>query len=129
RLLRDYGTMPLDEILGPAIGYAENGYPAVHQIGMTVAAVAELFRREWPSSAAIYLPTGAPPEPGRLFRNPDIGAPYRRVRPQAGSAAAIGTAARVRSRRSRPARRRFCPYRRRMRQARLCRSRGLVRRP
>ena len=33
RLLRDYGTMPLAEILGPAIGYAENGYPAVHQIG------------------------------------------------------------------------------------------------
>ena len=70
RLLRDYGTMPLAEILGPAIGYAENGYPAVHQIGMTVATVAELFRREWPSSAAIYLPNGAPPEPGRLFRNP-----------------------------------------------------------
>ena len=64
RLLRDYGTMPLAEILGPAIGYAENGYPAVHQIGMTVATVAELFRREWPSSAAIYLPNGAPPEPG-----------------------------------------------------------------
>ena len=43
RLLRDYGTMPLAEILGPAIGYAENGYPAVHQIGMTVAAVADCF--------------------------------------------------------------------------------------
>src|SRR3954454_6757237 len=56
RLLRDYGTMPLAEILGPAVGYAENGYPAVHQIAMTVATVAELFRREWPSSAAIYLP-------------------------------------------------------------------------
>src|SRR5690349_8526270 len=28
RLLRDHGTMPLGKILGPAIGYAENGYPA-----------------------------------------------------------------------------------------------------
>jgi gamma-glutamyltranspeptidase/glutathione hydrolase len=84
RLLRDYGTMPLAEILGPAIGYAENGYPAVHQIGMTVAAVAELFRREWPSSAAIYLPNGAPPEPGRLFHNPTLAATYRRVLAEAG---------------------------------------------
>src|ERR1700758_5371780 len=69
RLLRDYGTMPLSEILGPAIGYAENGSPAVGRIGDTIAAVAELFRREWPSSAAVYLPHGAPPAPGRLFRN------------------------------------------------------------
>src|ERR1700747_1139298 len=65
RLLRDHGTMPLAEILAPAIGYAENGYPAVHQIGMTVAAVAELFRREWPSSAAIHLPHARPPVAGR----------------------------------------------------------------
>src|SRR6516165_8820482 len=63
RLLRDYGTMPLLEILGPAIGYAEKGYPAVARIGDTVAAVAELFLREWPSSAAIYLAKGAPPRP------------------------------------------------------------------
>src|SRR6201981_932063 len=84
RLLRDYGTRPLAEILGPAIGYAENGYPAVHQIGMTVATVAELFRREWPSSAALYLPNGAPPDPGRLFRNPTLAATYRRVLAEAG---------------------------------------------
>ena len=210
RLLRDYGTMPLAEILGPAIGYAENGYPAVHQIGMTVAAVAELFRREWPSSAAIYLPNGAPPEPGRLFRNPALAAVYRRILSEAADGGREGQIERarqawyrgfvaeaidrfcrrekvldssgrshgglltgddmarweapveapltfdyrgytvakggpwsqgpvllqqlallqgLRSRRSRPARGGFCPYRRRMRQARLCRPRGLVRRP
>ena len=32
RLLRDYGTMPLAEILAPAIGYAENGYPMARRI-------------------------------------------------------------------------------------------------
>ncbi|HYZ43150.1 MAG TPA: gamma-glutamyltransferase family protein, partial [Stellaceae bacterium] len=84
RLLRDYGTMPLSEILGPAIGYAERGYPAVARIGDTVAAVAELFRREWPSSAAVYLPNGEPPAPGRLFRNPALAAAYRRVLSEAG---------------------------------------------
>jgi gamma-glutamyltranspeptidase / glutathione hydrolase len=84
RLLREYGTMSLTEILAPAIGYAENGYPAVHRIGMTVAAVAELFRREWPSSAAVYLPNGAPPQPGRLFRNAALAATYRRILSEAG---------------------------------------------
>src|SRR6201987_3002854 len=96
RLLRDYGTMPLAEILGPAIGYAENGYPAVHQIGMTVAAVAELFRREWPSSAAIYLPNGTPPEPGRLFRNPALAATYRRILSEAADGGREGQIERAR---------------------------------
>ena len=84
RLLRDYGTMPLAEILSPAIGYAEKGYPAVARIGDTVAAVAELFLREWPSSAAIYLAKGAPPAPGKLFCNPALAATYRRVLAEAG---------------------------------------------
>jgi gamma-glutamyltranspeptidase / glutathione hydrolase len=84
RLLRDYGTMPISEILGPAIGYAEKGYPAVARIGDTVATVAELFRREWPTSAAVYLPAGAPPAPGKLFRNPALAATYRRVLAEAG---------------------------------------------
>jgi gamma-glutamyltranspeptidase/glutathione hydrolase len=84
RLLRDYGTMPLAEILGPAIGYAERGYPAVGRIGDTIASVAELFRREWRTSAAVYLPNGAPPAPGRLFSNLALAATYRRVVAEAG---------------------------------------------
>ena len=97
RLLRDYGTMPLAEILGPAIGYAENGYPAVYQIGMTVATVAELFRREWPSSAAVYLQNGAPPQPGRLFRNPALAATYRRLLAEAGDGGRDGQIERARN--------------------------------
>ena len=64
RLLRDYGTMSLPEILGPAIGYAESGYPMARRISETIAVVAEMFRRDWPSSAAVYLPQGSPPAPG-----------------------------------------------------------------
>src|SRR6516164_7163954 len=84
RLLRDYGTMPLAEILGPAIGYAENGYPMSRRISETIGVVADMFRREWPSSAAVYLPNGAPPVAGRLFRNPALAAMYRRVLGEAG---------------------------------------------
>jgi gamma-glutamyltranspeptidase/glutathione hydrolase len=96
RLLHDHGTMPLADILGPAIGYAENGYPAVHQIGMTVATVAELFRREWPTSASVYLPNGAPPSAGRLFRNRTLAATYRRVLAEAGDGGRDGQIERAR---------------------------------
>jgi gamma-glutamyltranspeptidase / glutathione hydrolase len=79
RLLRDYGTLPLAELIAPALGYAEQGYPVVQRMRDTIATVAELFRREWPSSAAVYLPGGNVPVPGRLFRNPALAATYRRV--------------------------------------------------
>src|SRR3954469_7851519 len=58
RLLRDYGTMPLPELMAPALGYAEDGYPLVGRIRDTIMSVAELFRREWTTSAAVYLPDG-----------------------------------------------------------------------
>ncbi len=84
RLLRDWGSLPLGEILAPAIGYAANGYPVVPRIAATIGSVAEVFRREWPSSAAVYLPHGAPPQPGRLFRNPALAATWRRLLDEAG---------------------------------------------
>jgi len=96
RLLRDYGTMPLTEILGPVIGYAENGYPMARRISETIGVVAEMFRREWPSSAAVYLPHGAPPVPGRLFRNPALAAMYRRVLGETGDGTREGQIERAR---------------------------------
>ncbi|HLY46075.1 MAG TPA: gamma-glutamyltransferase family protein [Stellaceae bacterium] len=79
RLARDWGTLPLPELMEPALGYAENGYPLVGRIRETIGTVAELFRSEWPTSAAVYLPGGNPPPAGRLFRNPALAATYRRV--------------------------------------------------
>src|ERR1700722_17072934 len=86
RLLRDYGTLPLADILAPAISYAENGYPLAWRIPVTIGAVAEMFRRAWPTSAAVYLPNGAPPIAGALFRNKTLAATYERVLAEAASA-------------------------------------------
>jgi len=97
RLLRDWGTMPLAEILAPAIAYAENGYPVVERISETIAVMSEMFRREWPSSAAVYLPQGRPPTPGRLFRNPALAATYRRILVEAGDGAREGQIERARA--------------------------------
>src|SRR3954463_3642051 len=69
-LLRDYGTMRLADVLAPAIYYAGQGHPLVERASATIATVADLFREHWPTSAAVYLPHGAVPEPGVMFRNP-----------------------------------------------------------
>ncbi|RKT51900.1 gamma-glutamyltransferase family protein [Saccharothrix australiensis] len=71
-LLRDHGTKSLRDVLGYAIGYARDGFPLLPRVVTTIEAVADLFRGHWASSAALWLPGGAPPEPGERFRNPKL---------------------------------------------------------
>jgi gamma-glutamyltranspeptidase/glutathione hydrolase len=78
-LLRDYGTMPLAEVLAPAIFYAENGHPLVERANATIASVADLFREYWPTSAAVYLPHDSVPPACALFANKALAATYRRI--------------------------------------------------
>ncbi|MFF3258142.1 gamma-glutamyltransferase family protein [Streptomyces sp. NPDC002932] len=78
-LLRDHGTRTVAEVLRYAIGYAEDGHPPVERVGRTVESVRELFETQWPTSAAVYLPGGASPRPGELFRNPALAATWRRL--------------------------------------------------
>jgi gamma-glutamyltranspeptidase/glutathione hydrolase len=78
-LLRDHGTMSLAEVLGPAIGYARNGYPLIERVVSTIRTVEKLFVDHWQSSAAVYLPNGEVPAPGSLFTNPALAATYERV--------------------------------------------------
>jgi gamma-glutamyltranspeptidase / glutathione hydrolase len=85
-MLRDHGTMRLRDVLTPAIAFARQGYPVVPLISATIEGVRALFETEWPSSAAVYLPGGEVPEPGRLFRNPTLAAAYTRILKEAGSA-------------------------------------------
>src|SRR3954447_3017481 len=80
-LLRDFGTLSLAEVLEPAIGYAEDGYPLVPAVCSTIASMESLFRDEWPASAELYLPV---PAAGSLFRNRDLAATWRRVLDEAG---------------------------------------------
>ncbi|MBO0891103.1 MAG: gamma-glutamyltransferase family protein [Acidothermales bacterium] len=85
-LLRDHGTLRLADVLEYAIGYAEHGFPVLPRIAGTVETVADLFRDHWQSSAELWLPNGAPPEPGTMFRNPGLAATYRRVLDEATAA-------------------------------------------
>ena len=72
-LLRDYGTQSLRAVTEASVGYALSGIPVLPQIAATIGSVAELFRNEWPTSAALYL--GA----GRWLRNPVWGATLTRL--------------------------------------------------
>jgi gamma-glutamyltranspeptidase / glutathione hydrolase len=85
-LLRDYGTLSLAEVLAPAIGYAQNGHPLLERANATIATVAALFRDHWPTSAAVYLPNGAPPPAGTMFANKQLAATYLRILKEAESA-------------------------------------------
>ncbi len=76
-MLRDYGTMPLHEVLRFAIGYARDGYPVLPQIGNQIRNVEQLFRDEWTTSADVYLPILA--APGALHTNPQLAATYQRI--------------------------------------------------
>ena len=74
-LLRDYGTMTLSEVLGPAISYARDGYPVVPRITATIDTVRKLFETEWKTSADIYLPGGRATRPWYNLQKPSDG-PY-----------------------------------------------------
>jgi gamma-glutamyltranspeptidase/glutathione hydrolase len=90
-LLARYGTLPLADVLGPAIGYARDGYPLVPAAVRTIGAVRDLFAEHWPTSAAVYLPDGPGgdlPTAGARFRNPDLAATFERVLAEAHAAGA-----------------------------------------
>ncbi len=84
-LLARYGSLPLREVMGYAIGYARDGYPVVPGISAGIASVAGLFRDHWPSSAEIYLAGGVPPA-GSRFANPVLADTYERILAEAEAA-------------------------------------------
>lgn len=75
---RRFGTKPLSQLLEPAIGYAEAGFPVPPGIGRSIAHGAGKLSR-FPASAAIYLPGGTPKAEGDLLANPDLANSLRLV--------------------------------------------------
>jgi gamma-glutamyltranspeptidase / glutathione hydrolase len=86
-LLAEHGTMRPRDVLEPAIGYAEGGFPALPGVAGTVAAKQRLFAEEWPSSAEVWLADGVPASGARL-RNPALAATWRRLLAEAEAASA-----------------------------------------
>ncbi|WP_433508470.1 gamma-glutamyltransferase family protein [Pseudonocardia halophobica] len=77
RLLAEHGTWELADALEYALDLAEHGYPVVPRLAATIAAVADLFREHWPSSAERWLPGGRVPEAGATLTNPEYAGTLR----------------------------------------------------
>jgi len=80
-MLERFGTWRLADVLEFAIGFAEKGFPAIPSITRIIESVEAVFRKEWPSSAEVFLPA---PQPGTLFRSPGVAATYKRIVEEAG---------------------------------------------
>jgi gamma-glutamyltranspeptidase/glutathione hydrolase len=78
-VLRDYGTLPLAEVMRFPIHYAERGFPMLPRIVETISEVEDLLREEWPSSAELWLDHGRTPRPGVMWRNEVLAATWRRL--------------------------------------------------
>jgi gamma-glutamyltranspeptidase/glutathione hydrolase len=78
-LLRDYGTMPLREVMKYAIGYARDGFTVVPQIANAVESVSGLFSEHWHTSRGVWLPAGEGPRARASFTNPQLADTYARI--------------------------------------------------
>jgi gamma-glutamyltranspeptidase/glutathione hydrolase len=78
-LLDRFGTMRLADVLSPVVELAEQGFVMYDALHQSIAGCAGRMREEWPSSAEVFLPGGAPPPVGRVWRNPGWAATFRRL--------------------------------------------------
>jgi gamma-glutamyltranspeptidase/glutathione hydrolase len=78
QLLKRFGTKTWSEVLGPAIGYAESGFPVSEIIAGNWHA-AERSLKAVATSAKCFLPSGIAPAPGSVFRNLDLARSLRTI--------------------------------------------------
>jgi gamma-glutamyltranspeptidase / glutathione hydrolase len=77
-VLERFGTLPLGDILQPAINYAENGFPVDPPLVRSIESRRADLQR-FPTSARIFLPTARPPAAGDLLKNRDLAATFRKL--------------------------------------------------
>jgi gamma-glutamyltranspeptidase/glutathione hydrolase len=68
--LREYGTKSFAEVVAPAIDLAD-GYPIDEMRSNSVARSRQFFDL-WPDSKRHWMPDGRVPQPGQIFRQPDL---------------------------------------------------------
>jgi gamma-glutamyltranspeptidase/glutathione hydrolase len=66
-----FGRLPMNEVLGPAIAYAREGFPVTELIAYYWERGGRLLK-DYPGFADTYLPGGRAPRKGEIFRNPAL---------------------------------------------------------
>ena len=70
--LARFGTMSFGDVAAAAIRFARDGFPTYPFFAEILAARQAEIRR-WPTTAAIFLPNGRPPQVGETFMQGDLG--------------------------------------------------------
>lgn len=91
-LAAKFGSMPLTEIVKPALDYAENGYPVPPVIAGYWRASERRFGDN-PEFARVFLPNGHAPKPGAIFRFPEVARTLRLIAESSGEEFYRGTLA------------------------------------
>ncbi len=77
-LLDNHGTMSLAQVLAPAINLAERGFPVTEIIAHTWQENRAKLQAN-ASAALTYLRAGRAPEPGEIFRQPDLANTLKKI--------------------------------------------------
>ena len=91
--LARHGRLALAEVLAPAIELCD-GFPVSPRLARAIATLQGRLR-QWPSSAAVFLPNGRPPEVGELLVQRELGDLFRRLVRIESAHAARGRAAAI----------------------------------
>lgn len=78
RLHDDHGRLPFEQILAPAIRFAEKGYPITPRVHRDWVEEETLLSFD-PTARRIFLPNGRAPRVGEIHRQLELGATLRRV--------------------------------------------------
>ena len=73
-----YGRLPMSELLEPSIRYAEEGFPVTEFIADLWQENVE-SRKDFPGVKEVFMPGGAAPKTGDVFRNPNLANTYRMI--------------------------------------------------
>jgi gamma-glutamyltranspeptidase/glutathione hydrolase len=77
-LRKRFGTQTYEQLLGPSIRYAEEGFPVSEVISGSWQN-AEPVLSQHPDAAKTYLPGGRAPRAGDVFKNPFLARSYREL--------------------------------------------------
>ena len=79
RLLRDYGTLTVRDVLEPAIAIAHQGFFLTATVASVLSRCRDFMKQHWPTSAEAYLVKGHAPEAGSLYALPMQANTYERI--------------------------------------------------
>ena len=78
KMHKRFGKLPWRDLFKPVIYYAENGFPVTELIQWDWDNASSKLRED-DNARAVYLPNGAAPKVGEIFRNPQMAHAFRLI--------------------------------------------------